>query len=76
MDRRPANNQSGWRGLFVAEEQLAYVLSLRHSICTRFSVSCREASFQRQRLLQAVERVQAAKNFSALASGNLDAFTR
>lgn len=44
------------------------------SFCIRLSFSRREASFQRQRLLQAVERVQAAKNFLALASGNLDAF--
>ena len=38
--------------------------------------ACRDASFQRQRLLQAVERVQASKNWAALASGNLDAITR
>ena len=46
-----------------------------HSFCIRLSFLRREASFQRQRLLQAVERVQAARNFSALASGNLDAFS-
>jgi len=38
--------------------------------------ACRDASFQRQRLLQAVERVQASKKWAALASGNLDGITR
>ncbi|KAK9830997.1 hypothetical protein WJX81_006970 [Elliptochloris bilobata] len=57
-------------------EKARELLSQRAALQEQRKRANMDASFQRQRLLQAVERVQASKNWAALASGNLDAFTR